>query len=390
MFRAKRWQTEIERWKMTLRVNDHLTAVQLADVQAGTLRVDVGKVIQSLIDSLPTAGGVIEFDDGWYYFARGLSIVKPIELRGKNSNRSQLIAGDGVVLFTISYPINTNRFSHEFRIRDLAIKTIGAGTGVGLSFSAAGNVGIYRNSFIVDHCFLSGYDVSMHFWNKCITATNANNALITNSYLTGKQNCETGVGIELLDNTIEPRVINCFLSHFEYGIRNNVITSGPNEGLMVDHCSLVDVLYGIEKTAKSGTREDNLFVTNCHINSPACAILTDCVYNHIIMGNLIFLQSGVYTPLSATATGVYLNNSTSQDIFGSQISNNTLWAVDAPNSATAVLCALNDSIINNNIFKGFGKQGIIFTPVSANNEALNNLFRDTAKRVSDYGTGNKH
>lgn len=143
-------------------VFDYMTAAQIADVQAGTLTLDVSGAIQDAVDANLT-GGVIEFPDGKYLIEN--TIVKPSSFVGPS------FEGRGWAQTEFHYP--------DLAPLAACIEIIG-GSGTltsiqisGISFNgrldATGTKAVLidgQNGVIISGCEFGANKFGIHFWNR--------------------------------------------------------------------------------------------------------------------------------------------------------------------------------------------------------------------------------
>ena len=145
-----------------INVFDYMTAAQIADVQAGTLTIDVSGAIQDAVDD-NLEGGVIVFPDGKYLIET--PIVKPMDFLGPS------FEGRGWIATEFHYP--------NLDPLDACLEIIGGSGDLtsiyisGIAFygrqDATGTKGIVidgQDGVIISKCRFGDNKFGIHFWNR--------------------------------------------------------------------------------------------------------------------------------------------------------------------------------------------------------------------------------
>lgn len=163
-------RTSLAKMREVVSVFDFMTAAQIADIQAGTLALDVTSAIQAAVNSLNTTGGTLYFPRGRYKVTAQINVqsTRPIHLVGHMSGQlydpaqapSGIVIGANIAGSIIRYAAPTSRAQH------------GGGNISGLAFydatGSGATPGIYTCNAaldLYDFALSSVQDCSFHWIN---------------------------------------------------------------------------------------------------------------------------------------------------------------------------------------------------------------------------------
>ena len=275
-------------------VFDFMTSAQIADVQAGTLTVDVTSAIQAAIDAVFTAGGGGVFvPGGKYRITSSITVKKAVTLFAYTSQAERLSAAVGVSALFRCYGTGYD----AVKLGTTANDAFGAGI-IGISIFYAPQAGIvaYSHGMLIDSCavtYAAGTGIKL--------VSGSGPTLIQNTHVIspGMHGIEVATAdCRMLDSEVQqPNNVATGLPANTYDCISLTATAGP---FQIINCRMGDdgfrSRHGIY-AAGGQLQISNTDIQNCTI----AGIYLNGGNSHIIVGNKIASSSA-----NANKCGVYV------------------------------------------------------------------------------------